>query len=415
MKSDLDRLMKTRNLDAILVTGPAQHNPAMVYLTGGRHMTSADLIKPCGGDPLLYYNPMERDEAAATGLRTKNLAEYGFEDLLKQAEGDTVKALALRYQKMLTEQSITSGRMAIYGKIDVGAGYAVFSALRELMPDLEIVGETARDSMLLEAMATKDESEIEHMRQMGKITTTVVGNVADFLTSHQAKNGFLVDRTGEALKIGDVKRRINLWLAMEGAENPEGVIFAIGRDAGVPHSSGNADDLLRLGHTIIFDIFPCEAGGGYHYDFTRTWCLGFAPEQAQALYEDVFEVYHQIMAELEVGALFKDYQKRACELFEARGHPTIKEDATLQEGYVHSLGHGLGLHVHERPWSGSTATQDDVLHPGAVVTIEPGLYYPDKGMGCRLEEPVWVNLDGKIEVLADFPMDLVLPVGHGNH
>jgi len=410
MKSDLDRLMKKYNLVAILVTGPAQHNPAMYYLTGGGHLTNADLIKTCGDDPVLYYNPMERDEAAATGLQTKNLAEYNFNDLIKQADGNTIKALALRYQKMLAEQEITSGRMAIYGKMEVGAGYAVFTALQELMPDLEIVGETSRNSMLLEAMATKDESEVEYIRRMGKITTTVVGNVADFLTSHQAKNGVLVDRKGEALKIGDVKRRINLWLAMEGAENPEGTIFAIGHDAGVPHSSGNSDDLLRLGQTIIFDIFPCEAGGGYFYDFTRTWCLGYAPDDAQALYDDVYDVFQKIMTELKVGTSFNDYQKRTCELFEAQGHLTIKDDPAHEEGYVHSLGHGLGLHVHERPWSGSTATQDDILTPGVIVTIEPGLYYPEKGMGCRLEDTVWVTPDGEMEILADFPLDLILPI-----
>ena len=410
MKSDLDRLMKKYNLAAILVTGPVQHNPAMYYLTGGGHLTNADLIKSRGNDPVLYYNPMERDEAAATGLQTKNLAEYNFSDLLKQADGNTIKAMALRYQKILTEQEITSGRMAIYGKMEVGAGYAVFSALQELMPDLEIVGETSRNSMLLEAMATKDDSEVEHIRRMGKITTSVVGNVADFLTSHQAKDGVLIDRKGEVLKIGDIKRRINLWLAMEGAENPEGTIFAIERDAGVPHSSGNSDDLLRLGQTIIFDIFPCEAGGGYFYDFTRTWCLGYAPDEAQALYDDVFDVYQKIMSELEAGTSFNDYQKRTCELFEAQGHPTIKDDPTLQEGYVHSLGHGLGLHVHERPWSGSTATQDDILAPGVIVTIEPGLYYPEKGMGCRLEDTVWVTPDGEMEILAEYPLDLVLPI-----
>ncbi|MBC8504550.1 MAG: aminopeptidase P family protein [Chloroflexi bacterium] len=412
MKSDLDRLMKNHDLDAILVTGPAKHNPAMYYLTGGGHMTSAELIKARGDDPVLYYNPMERDEAAATGLMTKNLAEYNYKKLLKQAEGDSIKAQALRYQKMLSEQGIESGRMAIYGKVDVGGGYALFSALQELIPDLEIVGEISRNSMLLDAMATKDESEVDHIRKMGKITTTVVGNVADFLTSHQAKDEVLVDRQGEPLTIGDVKKRINLWLAMEGAENPEGTIFAIGRDAGVPHSSGNPDDLLRLGQTIIFDIFPCEAGGGYFYDFTRTWCLGYAPEDVQALYDDVYSVYQKIMAALKPGTPFNDYQNLTCDFFEARGHPTVKDNPTLQEGYVHSLGHGLGLHVHERPWSGSTATKNDILEPGVVVTIEPGLYYPEKGMGCRLEDTVWVTPKGKMEILAEYPLDLVLPINN---
>ncbi len=410
MKTDLDQLMQEYNLDAMLVTGPAQHNPAMYYLTGGGHLTRADLIKARGQEPVLYYNSMERDEAAATGLKTRNLAEYRYPELLKQAGGDPVQALALRYQKMLVEQGITAGRMALYGRMDLGAGYAVFNALQELMPEMELVGETENDSMLLAAMATKDEAEVEQIRRMGEITTAVVGQVADFLTSHKAKDGVLVRTDGQPLTIGEVKRRINLWLAERGAENPEGTIFAIGRDAGVPHSTGNPDDPLRLGQTIVFDIFPCQAGGGYFYDFTRTWCLGYAPDEVLALYDDVYAVYQQVMNEMEVGAPFKRYQARTCELFAAQGHPTIKDDPAIQEGYVHSLGHGLGLHVHERPWAGSTATEKDVLAPGVVVTIEPGLYYPERGMGCRLEDTVWVRPDGGMEILADYPLDLVLPV-----
>ena len=92
----------------------------------------------------------------------------------------------------------------------------------------------------------------------------------------------LIGRDGEPVTIGQVKGLINLWLAERGAENPEGTIFAIGRDAAVPHSSGNPSDILRLGQTIVFDIYPCEAGGGYFYDFTRTWCLGYAPDDVQA-------------------------------------------------------------------------------------------------------------------------------------
>ena len=413
MKSDLNRLMQVKNLNAILITGPAQHNPAMYYMTGGGHLTSADLIRGRDADPVLYYNPMEREEAAATGLKTKNLAEYKFQELVKQADGDTIKALALRYQQMLTEQGLTAGRMAIYGKIDVGLGYAVFAALGKLMPELEIIGEASNNSTLLDAMSTKDEAEIEHIRKMGQITTSVVGQVADFLTSRRVKDGVLVNADGQPVTVGEVKRRINLWLAERDAENPEGTIFAIGRDAGIPHSTGTASDFLRLGQTIVFDIFPCEAGGGYFYDFTRTWCLGYAPDEAQALYEDVYAVYQQIVSELEVNQTFKSYQERTCELFEAQGHATIKDDPTVQAGYVHSLGHGLGLHVHERPWASSLASNHDILAPGSVMTIEPGLYYPKRGMGCRLENTLRVRPDGGFEVLAEFPLDLVLPVKSG--
>ncbi len=410
MKTDLDRLMQENNIDAILVTGPAQHNPAMVYLTGGGHMTNADLIKPSGADPVLYYNPMEREEAAASGLKTKNLLEYNWKDLMKQASGDSNMAKALRYRTMLAEQGITAGRVSVYGKGEVGVGYAVFSALQAAAPELEIVGEDAQASLMLTAMATKDADEIERIREMGKITTAVVGQVAEFLSSHPAKDDVLVKTDGGPLKIGDVKGKINLWLAEKGVENPHGTIFAIGRDAGVPHSTGTPSDVMALGKTIVFDIFPCEAGGGYHYDFTRTWCLGYAPDEALALYDDVYAVYQKVMGQLKVNTPFKDYHDLTCEFYESQGHPTIKDDPSVQEGYVHSLGHGLGLHVHEAPWSGSSAGKKDILAPGAVVTIEPGLYYPSRGLGCRLEDTVAVTADGRFEILADFPMDLILPV-----
>jgi Xaa-Pro aminopeptidase len=408
MKSDLDHLMKTHNLDAILITGPAQHNPPMGYFTGSIHMTGGDLIKKRGSDPILFYNPMERDEAAKSGYISKNLAEYRFDELMKSTNGNMLQATILRYQKMLEDNGLSSSRVGIYGKMDVGSAFEIFSGLERKLPDLEIVGQLG-DSLMLQAMATKDAKEVERIRAMGVITTSVVGKVADFLTSQKSKNGILVNSNGDPILIGDVKRKINLWLAESGVENPEGTIFAIGRDAGVPHSSGNPNDLLNLGQTIIFDIFPAEAGGGYFFDFTRTWCLGYAPDEVMAIYEDVFFVYHQIMSELEVNALCSQYQDRTCELFEERGHPTIKGNPQTQEGYVHSLGHGVGLYIHEYPRFSSNV-KEDRLATGSVVTVEPGLYYPDKGMGVRLENTVWVRPDGEMEILADYPLDLVLPV-----
>jgi len=409
MKQDLDGLMETNNLDALLIIGPGLHNPPMYYFTGGAHLTNADLIKKRGQDPILFHYPMERDEAAKTGLATKNLSDYHMSDLIKQCHGDQLQATVLRYQKMFSDLEVTSGRVGLFGKTDAGSAYAIFTALQERMPNLNIVG-NYNDSVLLQAMATKSVLEIERIRRMGQITTTVVGQVADFLSNHPARDGALVRSDGQPLTIADVKTRIDLWLAEYGAENPEGTIFAIGRDAGVPHSSGTPSDLLRLGQTIVFDIFPCEAGGGYYYDFTRTWCLGYAPDDVQALYNDVLDVYSQIMSELQANTPCRDYQIRTSELFKEKGHPTTEETPETEVGYVHSLGHGIGLHIHERPVFGFTANQRDQLNPGVVVTIEPGLYYPDRGMGVRLEDSVWIRPDSQVEILADYPLDLVIPI-----
>ena len=151
----------------------------------------------------------------------------------------------------------------------------------------------------------------------------------------------------------------------------------------------------------IFTILPVPGASGY------------APDEVLALYETVLMAYNQMSSQLQVGRPFKEYQDKVCELFSDQGHPTIKEDPQTQIGYVHSLGHGIGLNVHERPWSGINSDDQDRLIPGAVFTLEPGLYYPDKGMGVRLENSLWVRPDGSMEVLADYPMDLVLPVKGG--
>ena len=410
MKSDLDRLMQESDLDVILITGPAQHNPAMVYMTGGAHLTNADLVKKRDAAPILFHTSMERDEATSTNLQTKNIDEYRFNDLFKQTNGNTDEAYALLYQKMLADCGVVAGKLAIFGKVEAGRAYTIFTGLQKLMPELSIQGQLG-DSILMRAMATKDDAEVDRIRKMGKLTTRVVGNVADFLTSHKVERELLIQEDGSQLTIGDVKRRINLWLAESGAENPEGTIFAIGRDAGVPHSSGNPDDPLRLGQTIVFDIFPCEAGGGYFYDFTRTWCLGYAPEPVQVVYSDVLDVYNEVKSQLKVDSACKEYQVLTCDLFEARGHPTVKSNPQTQEGYVHGLGHGVGLNIHEYPRFSLAVTGDsDRLSPGSIVTVEPGLYYPERGLGVRLEDTIWVRPDGNMEILAEYPLDLVLPM-----
>jgi Xaa-Pro aminopeptidase len=409
MKRHIDDLLHQNQADALWITGPAQHNPFMVYLTGGGHITQADVFKPLGKPPVLCHAPMERDEAAKTGLQTLNYSKYPLKERLETANGDRLLANALLYQYILEEIGLTSGKVLFYGRTDAGKSFSILNKLEEIMPGLTFEGDID-DAVLLQAMATKDDDEIERIREMGKITLAVVNRVADYLTSHQVTRETLIKPDGTPLLIGDVKGKINLWLAELGAENPEDTIFAIGRDAGVPHSSGTPTDQIKLGQTIVFDIFPCGKGGGYFYDFTRTWCLGYAPDEAAALYEQVKSVYHQVVSELETGQNAAHFQDRTCDLFETLGHATTRQDPAAESGYVHSLGHGVGLNIHEKPWFSRKDDPTNAIVPGSVFTIEPGLYYPEKGLGVRLEDTYYVTSDGQFEKFVDYPMELVLPM-----
>lgn len=400
MRAELDDLIGKAGLDAIMVLGNAAHNPPMYYMTGGGHVTNAALVKDPGKAAVLYCNAMERDEAAKSGLKVIPLSVNGVDSLLKDP------------REILEAQAIVRGRLGVYGTLDAGNLISIIKRIRETFPNLEIVSEPKEESIFLRAMETKDENEIDHIRRMGRITTEVVARVAQLLTSSAVSaDEVLLKDDGTALTVADVKNRIALWLAERGAEQAEGCIFAIGRDAGLPHSEGSPNDPIRLGRTIVFDIFPGEAGGGYFYDFTRTWSLGYADPEAQHLFDEVRTVYEKVIDNIDLNVAFKEYQKLACEEFHRNGHDTpIHTEAVLEHGYVHSLGHGVGLNIHERPWSRHTLGDDNILRPGVVITVEPGLYYPEKNIGVRIEDTYCVRPDGALERLADYPYDFVLPM-----
>lgn len=411
MKSELDALMQARDMNAFIVFGHAENNPPMTYLTGGGHVTHATLIKKRGEEPIYFFADMERDEAAKSGLKLIPYSKYDNDALFKKANRDGSLAAAFRLELMLKDAGVTGGRVGLYGSYDISAVFSVIAHMRDLMPELEFIGESREDSIFLHAMETKDEAEVERIRRMGKITTEVVDKVKDFLTACDVREDeALLNADGSPLTVGDVHAKIRLWVAERGAELPSGFIFAIGRDAGVPHSSGNPDDLIRLGQTIVFDIYPAEAGGGYYYDFTRTWSLGYASSEARELYEQVKEIYNKVKDNFDLNAPFRNYQVMTCEYFESKGHKSQLNSKSPLDGYVHSLGHGVGLNIHERPFSGLLVGDDHRLIPGVVVTSEPGLYYPEKGMGFRIEDTYWVRPDGKMEILVEYPYDFVLPM-----
>jgi Xaa-Pro aminopeptidase len=397
--------MEERGLDAVLVTGAVHSNPAMYYMTNGAALTKGWVLKKRGEEPVLLCWPIEREEVAASGLAVVNMIKYDFTSILREM-GDRLAATIELHRRVFADLSV-SGRVGFYGMADQGRAWMLLNALNTQLEGIEVYGDF--DVTLIDAArATKSPEEVKRIREMGRRTCAIVSNTVEFLQSHQVKDEALVQTDGTPLTVGRVHEEINRFIAEQRLEDPESFIFSIGRDAAIPHSKGCPEDIVTLGKTIIFDIFPCEAGGGYFFDMTRTFCLGYAPPEAEKAYQDVYACVDKLVEAYEVGTAARRYQQMTCEFFESRGHPTIASDTKTEVGYVHSLGHGLGLAVHEEPFFGDTPDNTNVLEPGHVFTCEPGLYYPNKGFGVRIEDVIWIDPGGVVHNLTDFPKELVI-------
>lgn len=401
--------MAERDLDAIVVEGPdglGSANPDFNYFVGGEHLTGI-VIKKRGEPTMLVHSPWERVQAEATGLALVPTDRWNLREI-EEATPDRFHAIVEARRRMFSDLGI-GGRVGFYGTVHAGEHFALLTALAQQLPGLEIVAEFEKD-IISTARLTKDPEEVEKMRRVGRKTCAVVQAVVDFIRSGRASGDTLVDAGGAPITIGQVKQLIGRELAGQGLEAPGGTIFAQGRDAGLPHASGEESAPLKLGQAIVFDIYPREQGGGYHHDMTRTFAIGYAPPELQEVYDTVRGAFEHVVSELEVGAPTKAYQNLTCAFFEARGHETIGSKYPIDEGYIHSLGHGIGLEIHEDFGFPSLKDRGDVMVPGAVFTIEPGLYYPDKGYGVRIEDTYYCTPDGEFESLTPFPKDLVIPL-----
>ena len=283
MKSDLDRLMRDRKLDAIIVTGGEEFNAARYYLSNGAHITHGTIFKLVDRRALLVCSRMELEEAAKSGLDVQTDAALGYHDRLKEAEGDHLRATALFWSEVLARQGLREGRVGLYGAWQVNKTIALYKVLTAELAQYEFVVESDR-TLLEEAMLTKDADEIRRIRSVAQRTNEAMEKAWDFIAGLRRAGDALLDESGRRATIGDVKDLVRRELMARGLEDT-GMIFAQGRDAGFPHSRGEADVPLRVGQAIVFDLFPRELGGGYHHDMTRTWCIGYAPPEVQAAYE----------------------------------------------------------------------------------------------------------------------------------
>jgi Xaa-Pro aminopeptidase len=165
-------------------------------------------------------------------------------------------------------------------------------------------------------------------------------------------------------------------------------IVAGGKQACDPHERGHGP--LRANEPIIIDIFPRSQKTGYFGDITRTVVRGRADEATRRLYDTVLRGQKIAFEKMRARTRTSDIHKAVQDFFVKQGYKTGRHDGHM-EGFFHGTGHGLGLEIHEAPRVGATSTGE--LNRGHVVTVEPGLYYPDIG-GVRLEDVALVTGNG---------------------
>ena len=384
MKHDLDRLMAERTIDALVVEGPDGFdaaNPDFNYFVNSEHVNGL-IIKKRGEPTMLIHHPWEQVQAEATGLVLISSERWNRREIARVFPDRLDAAVELR-RRMFHDLGI-SGRVGCYGTVASGRNFSLLTRLSQASADLEIVGEFAHD-ILSTARLTKDAHEIEQMRRVGRKTCAVVQAVVDYLRAGRADNDLLVTSEGSPITIGTIKRLINRELSSAGLEAPIGIIFSQGRESALPHAEGDDAAELRLGEALSLDLAPREINGYWH-DMTRTFAIGYASPELQQLYDQVREALERVVANLTVGERTKTYQDQVCAFFEARNHPTIGSTYPLEEGYTHDLGHGIGLEVHEQFLFSAQPGRDDAVAPGVIFTLEPGLYYANKGYGVRLAE-----------------------------
>lgn len=234
--------------------------------------------------------------------------------------------------------------------------------------------------VLAELRVIKDEAELASMAAAQEITDAAFSHILTYL------------RPG--IREIDVALELELFMRKNGAEGLAFDTIAV---------SGSASSLP---HGVPRDL-PLEKGfltmdfgaryGGYCSDMTRTVVIGRADDEMQHLYNTVLGAQQAALATAKGGMGCRALDKAARDIIEGAGY---------QGRFGHSLGHGIGIDVHESPRVAPRVAKDAVLLPGHVVSCEPGIYIEGK-YGCRIEDMIAVNADGSIRNFTKSPKELI--------
>lgn len=266
--------------------------------------------------------------------------------------------------------------------------------LADVLRSLEIDVTPDREDVIERVRAEKRPDELDHIRAAQAATERAMDAAANILADATIDGDRLV-HDGTELTSERVRETIEIELLRSGCHCPE-TIVAGGTDAGDPHERGSGP--LPAHEPIVIDVFPRDRSNGYHADMTRTFCVGEPDEQLVEWIELTREAKAVGIDAIEPGTTGADVHAAVCDVYEDAGIPTARTDPDTAVGFVHGTGHGVGLDVHELP---RLSTGGAELAPGHVVTVEPGVYDPDRG-GCRIEDLLVVTESGA-ENLTSYP------------
>ncbi|MDR3274383.1 MAG: M24 family metallopeptidase [Puniceicoccales bacterium] len=246
----------------------------------------------------------------------------------------------------------------------------------------------------------KSRREIECIGKVLRVVKGCFERVREILRQSKiGENGVLRFRNGE-LTSEFMREDIENFCYANGclAEN---TIVSCGRQSAEPHCQGHGP--ICANQFIVMDLFPFDKTSGYYADITRTFLRGIPTEAQANMYETVKVTQEMAHEKLRAGIRCSKLMGDTLKFFESKGYKTDRA-ASIPCGMFHSLGHGFGLEIHEEPYVSNNTT---LLKERNVVTLEPGLYYPEIG-GVRIEDDFLITDKSSIKLSAEIAYDWVI-------
>jgi Xaa-Pro aminopeptidase len=343
-----------------------------------------------GGRTVILTSSLEQERIAAVRPEAELIeyADVGFFELLESGMA--------RDQMLLEMISRAVARMGLRSAtVDPDFPLAVADRLRAdgviLMPDHETFAARRR---------AKSAAELAGIRRAQKAAEAGMAAAAAVLREAVPEGDTLV-RGGEVVTAEQVRAALREACAAHGAPAPADIIVASVWQ-GFGHEAGSGP--LPANLPIQIDLWPRDEETGCWADMTRTFVVGEVDDATRAQEAVVAEAFFAVRDAVRPGITGRELHAMVCDVFEAAGHKTQRTGPgdDPNEGFQFTLGHGVGLEVHEDPGLGQSGRSP--LVPGDVIAIEPGLWERTIG-GVRYEDLLLVTEDG-CEVLTDYPYDL---------